>query len=505
LIQASPDGITFSDLRGNLITANEQAAHMYGCDSVEELMNSASTAFDFVAPEDRQRALQNAKRTFDEGVLRNLEYKLIRKDGSTYPVELSASTVKDADGKPMGFVGVIRDITKRKRTEQERMRLQEQFQHAQKMESLGILAGGIAHDFNNLLMGILGNAGLACMDLPEGSPARHSVEQIEKAGRAAADLINQMLAYSGKGHFVVEPVNMSRLVEEMTGLLKVSVSKKIDLKFDFDRDIPAVEADASQLRQVIMNLITNASEAIEDQPGVVSVRTGIMETTREFFSKTYTRTDLPEGTYVYLEVSDSGCGMDNETLGRIFDPFFSTKFTGRGLGLAAVLGIVRGHNGAIRVKSELGQGTTIKVVFPPCETQDYQPAHEKTETSTAEHSGTILVVDDEVTVRDVSERMLRNSGFDVITARDGMEALEKFRNHTDEIVGVLLDATMPGMDGPQTFENLRHIREDIRVILSSGYNEQEATERFADKGLAGFIQKPYRINELIDIIDEVLD
>jgi PAS domain S-box-containing protein len=633
VIETCPDAITLSSLDGSLITANLQSARLYGCDSVEELLSSVHSAFDIISSEDQHRAAENAKKTLKEGTVRNVEYRMVRKDGSTHPAELSASTILDAEGKPKAFVGVVRDISERKQVEQalreseeryrtlvetspdaivmtdttnklvmvnqgtaqllgydsaeevmekvdnvfahidqefhetaqrkfenygetrgtrasvyrlvrrdkskvyvevnssvipdadgnmawvisvirditdrieaeeERRKLEEQIQHAQKLESLGILAGGIAHDFNNLLMGVLGNASLALLDLPEGLPVRHCVEQIEKTARAAADLTNQMLAYSGKGRFVVEPLDLSKLVKDMAGLLKVSISKKVDLKFDFDRDLPPVEADAAQFRQVIMNLIINASEAIGDEPGVVSVRTGTVEADSSFFAETYTHDNLPEGTYVYLEVADSGCGMDPGTISRIFDPFFTSKFTGRGLGLAAVLGIVRGHQGAVRVQSEPGQGSTIRVVFPPAKAGKHPPAPEPQRKKPGKVGGKILVVDDEATIRDVARRMLESSGFEVITAADGRDAVEIFKDQGDAIAGVLLDATMPQMDGLETFEELRRVRKDVRVVLSSGYSEQEATQRFTGKGLTGFIQKPYRFDELIDKMNEVL-
>jgi len=238
-------------------------------------------------------------------------------------------------------------------------------QTAQKLESLGVLAGGIAHDFNNLLMGITGNASLLLRDLPEGSRLRESADRIEQAARAATDLTSQMLAYSGKGKLVFAPVDVSELVERMATLLRIPMRNEIDLRLDLDRDLPPIEADASQINQVIMNLIINASESSGEGPGVVWVRTFALDVDRSFLSESCTGGgDLPEGAYTCLEVSDTGCGMDEETRRRIFDPFFTTKPTGRGLGLAAVLGIVRGHEGAIRIQSEPGRGTRVQVAFP---------------------------------------------------------------------------------------------------------------------------------------------
>jgi PAS domain S-box-containing protein len=504
LVQTSPDAIVLTDMNNKLVMVNQQTAQLLGFDSADEVLEKVENVFAYIDPEFQEIAHRRFEGYEQTRGSRASIYRLVRRDNSKVYAEVNSSVLTDVDEKLVGVISVIRDITDRVRAEEERRRLEEQIQHAQKLESLGILAGGIAHDFNNLLMGVLGNASLALLDLPEGSPVRHSVEQIEKTARAAADLTNQMLAYSGKGRFVVEPVELSKLVKDMAGLLKVSISKKVDLKFDFDRDLPPVDADAAQLRQVIMNLIINASEAIGDEIGVVSVRTGTIQADSSFFAETYTHDNLPEGTYVYLEVSDSGCGMDPETLDRIFDPFFTSKFTGRGLGLAAVLGIVRGHQGAVRVQSEPGQGTTIRVVFPPSKAEKHPPAPEPESRKPVKASGKILVVDDEATIRDVSRRMLESSGFEVITAKNGREAVEIFKQQGEEIAGVLLDATMPQMDGLETFKELRHIQEDIRVVLSSGYSEQEATQRFTGKGLTGFIQKPYRFNDLIDKMHEVL-
>ena len=259
---------------------------------------------------------------------------------------------------------LVRDITGTKQMAEERLRLEGQLQHAQKLESLGVLAGGIAHDFNNLLTGVLGNAEIALTDLPPEAPARTQLQAISTAAQRAAELTKQMLAYSGKGRFVVQHLNLSTLVEEMANLLEVSISKKAVVSYNFARDLPPIEADATQIRQIIMNLMTNGSEAIGSTSGSISVSTGVMEADRPYLSETYLDEQLPEGCYVYLEVSDTGCGFEAETMGKLFDPFFTTKFTGRGLGLAAVLGIVRGHGGAVKVSSEPARGSTFRVLVP---------------------------------------------------------------------------------------------------------------------------------------------
>ncbi len=433
-----------------------------------------------------------------------VEIRMTDSAGRVLTFELHATIVTLA-GQRVWLNSVI-DVTQRRAAEEERRRLDQQMQQTQKLESLGILAGGIAHDFNNLLVAILGNAGLALLELPPESPARQTVQAIETAAQRAADLTRQMLAYSGKGKFVIEPLNLSRVVEEMAHLLEVSVSKRAVLKYHFAPNLPLIEADATQVRQVIMNLITNASDAIGDRSGVISISTGMQYADRAYLRESYLDTDLPEGDYVYIEVADTGQGMDEATRARIFDPFFTTKFTGRGLGLAAVLGIVRGHRAAIKLYSEPGRGTTFKVLFPVARNaagRPPQPELPPTPDPASSPRGTVLVVDDDETVRTVTRRILERSGFTVLLAAHGVEALQVYRT-TPGIALVILDMTMPHMDGEECFRELRHLDPTVRVLLTSGYNEQDATDRFVGKGLAGFIQKPYRPADLLSKVEEVL-
>jgi PAS domain S-box-containing protein len=486
-----------------MVFANEAASVMSGY-SHEEIL-APGYLERFTHPEDLPVvADRSARRLRGEPVEKQFETRVVRKDGQ---VRWADSTVVPItiDGRPASLVAHI-DITDRKNAEEERRKLDLQMQHAQKLESLGVLAGGIAHDFNNLLVAVLGNAGLALMELPPESPARQTVQSIEIAAQRAADLTRQMLAYSGKGRFFVEPINLSRLVEEMGHLLEVSVSKRAILKYHFAPETPLIDADATQVRQVVMNLITNASDAIGDRSGVIAISTGMLFADRAYLSETYLDNDLPEGDYTFVEVSDTGSGMDEETRGRIFDPFFTTKFTGRGLGLAAVLGIVRGHRGAIKIYSEVGRGTTFKVLFPVSELA-IAAAPAPTAEMPREPSispGTILVVDDDETVRAVTRRMLEYSGYTVILAPDGREALDIFHQQGGLLDVVLLDMTMPHMDGEATFRELRRIDPAVRVVLMSGYNEADATEQFSGKGLAGFIQKPFRTPDLLARIRDAL-
>jgi signal transduction histidine kinase/CheY-like chemotaxis protein len=419
--------------------------------------------------------------------------------------QLITAPVTNPEGRITQLVELTIDITERIRSEEERLKLEAQVQHAQKLESLGVLAGGIAHDFNNLLLAILGNADLALLDMSPVSPVRQNVEEIKKASQRAAELAKQMLAYSGKGRFVVEAIDLSEVIEEMSHMLQVSTSKKAVLKYNFARNLPAVEADATQIRQIVMNLITNASEAIGDRSGIISVSTGLMHVDRRYLRDTYLDEDLPDGLYVTLEVADTGCGMDAATQAKMFDPFFTTKFTGRGLGMAAVLGIVRGHGGAIKVYSEVGKGTTIKVLLPTSEAERAAATGGAESDRGWQGSGTVLLADDEESVLAIGRMMLERLGMTVVTAAHGREAVDVFRQREGDIDCVILDLTMPHMDGEETFRELRRLQPDVRVIMSSGYNEQEVTQRFVGKGVAGFIQKPYELSELQRVLQAALE
>jgi signal transduction histidine kinase len=395
------------------------------------------------------------------------------------------------------------EIIERELAEEERQKVQVKLLHAQKLESLGVLSGGVAHDFNNLLVGILGNAGLALQDLPEDSPVRQTIRDIETSALRAAELTRQLLAYAGKGQFATQPVPLSQLIEEMGHLLGTAVHRAARLAFEFAEDVPAVDGDPVQLRQVVMNLVTNAAEAIGVGSGTITVRTGRMDATRAYLLDAHRGPGLAEGPVVFLEVEDDGHGMHPATLARIFDPFFTTKFTGRGLGLAAVLGIVRSHRGAIKVTSAPGRGTRVRILFPLSEAARVaraQPVPRDRESPV--RGGTVLIVDDEDTVRRVARRILEAAGFTVRTASGGVEAMRSLREAPAAVDLVLLDMTMPDMSGAQTLQELQRIRPGIRVVLSSGYSQEETAVPAED--VAAFIQKPYRPADLVAAIRRAL-
>jgi PAS domain S-box-containing protein len=417
------------------------------------------------------------------------------RDGSLRWVEARSTGIADDTGRIIAREGIARDVTAQKRRDEERALLEKRLQQTQKLESLGVLAGGIAHDFNNLLTGILGHVSLMRMD-PNCTPelAEHG-KHVEMAATRAADLCRQMLAYSGKGRFAVRRLDLNELVRETTQLLKLSIAKTTELRLELHGERAVVEADATQLQQVVMNLVVNASEACEDQPGVVRVTTGVVDVTREELRDALLAPDLPSGRYSFIEVSDSGQGMSPETLALIFDPFFTTKFTGRGLGLSAVLGIVRGHSGAIRVRSQLGKGTTFRVLLPVSdgEVRDSVSSHPRAETR---GDARVLVVDDEDVVRTVTARILRALGYSVVMATDGVDGVATFKAKAEPIHVVLMDLTMPKLDGVAAFQELRRLDPQLPVILMSGYNEQDAVARFSGNGLAGFLQKPFTAETL---------
>jgi len=434
----------------------------------------------------------------------DFEETIERADGSKRTVLVNAVPLLDAEGRVRGGVATFQDITTLIEMEERRREMDRKLQDTQKLESLGVLAGGIAHDFNNLLTGILGNASLARLELPAHSAMLPYLQQIEQASHRAADLCQQMLAYSGKGRFVVQRLDLNDLIRHTTHLLEISISKKCALHFNLAPALPAVTADATQLRQIIMNLVINASEAIGERSGTIALASGTIRIDADYLATLVHPGGLVPGEYVFLEISDNGCGMDAATLQKIFDPFFTTKFTGRGLGLAAVLGIVRGHKGALKVYSEVGRGTTFKLFLPrddgAGEVSDLtQPA-----ATGWRGSGHVLVVDDEEPVRAVAARMLTSLGFSVETAADGREGVELYRRNPGRYALVLLDLTMPHLDGEEAFRQLRQLHPGVKVLLMSGYNQQEAAGRFTGKGLAGFVQKPFEVERLAAAVRQVI-
>lgn len=419
----------------------------------------------------------------------------VRKDGAEFPVEVSLSWVEEGGSRVA--LAFITDISARKR-------LEEQLRQTQKLESLGVLAGGVAHDFNNLLTGVMGNASLALESLAPSHPVRGYLANIVAASQRAADLTRQLLAYAGKGRFVLSSFDISELVREIAPLIETSLPKAVQLRLALAKGLPLVEGDPSQVQQVVMNLIANAGEAIgEGMNGTVLVSAGEQCVDEHYLQTVLAGHPVAPGQYVYLEVNDTGKGMDEETIRNIFDPFFSTKFTGRGLGLAAVSGIVRAHKGAIKVYSAPAKGSTFKVLWPALT----GPRQEESPPRAAGLAGTglVLVVDDEAVIRQTAKAALERYGYTVVTAVDGQSALGLYGQMADRVALVLLDVTMPGLSGEETLAALQAIRPGVRVLVSSGYNESEALRRFAGRRLAGFIQKPYTAAQIAEKVKQALD
>ena len=487
-----------------------QAEAIFGW-SAEEVKGRHFGEFSFVYSDDAAKVNNVVARLLDGRDRRNTaSNRNLTKDGRVVHAVWHNSVLQDSAGRIVSILSLVQDVTDRVLAREagrqaviERQALERKLQETQKLESLGVLAGGIAHDFNNLLSGVLGNASLARMDLAAESPVQHLLEQIESAAKRAAELCKQMLAYSGRGRFVVQHLDLDALIEGIASLLQVSVSKRVALQFHLAESLPPLLGDATQLRQVVMNLVINASEALGDKSGFISITTGLTRADRAGLADTFSAPDLPEGDYVFLEIADNGSGMTPEIEARIFDPFFTTKFTGRGLGLAAVLGIVRGHHGALTVRSEEGRGTTFRILLPcasgPADTlESTSPVH-----SHWRGCGTALVVDDEETVRVTTARMLEALGFTCVLADNGCTGLAAFRAAPQSFSLVVLDLTMPHLDGHEAFRQITTLRPDTHVLLISGFNEQEAVAPFVSQGLAGFLQKPFTLPTLCEKLQQI--
>jgi PAS domain S-box-containing protein len=494
MVQSAEDAIIGKTITGVVQTWNPGAERLYGYRAAD-MIGRAMTVL--LPPDRADEERQILDRIARGERVDHFDTTRVRKDGQLIHVSIAISPIIGKDGTVLGASHVARDITDRRNLETQRL-------HAQKLESLGVLAGGIAHDFNNLLTGILGNASLARDSLHPAHPNCLVLDECIKAAERAAQLTRQLLAYAGKGRFVTEAVNLSALVREISALIQTSIPRKVQIRLALADDLPAVEADASQLQQVVMNLIMNGAEAIGENVGLV-----VCTTATQVVDETYIRTlgseaqYITPGRYVVLEIQDSGTGIDEAILPRIFDPFFTTKFTGRGLGLAAVSGIVRGHKGALKVYSSPGRGSTFKVLFPAVDganSLQVVDTHRNLEGA----NQTVLIVDDEDAVRSTARNTLQRCRYRVIEARDGREALEVFRQFAHEIALVLLDLTMPYMNGEEVLRELKIITPSVRVLLSSGFNEVEAVRHFTGKGLAGFLQKPYTAAVLADKVKRII-
>jgi PAS domain S-box-containing protein len=482
ILESIGDGFVSVDCNWKVTYCNLEAAKLLGLPAAEMLNQSFWEKFPDATNSDVEaryrRAMAEQKQVNFEFFVKSLNSYW---EQSLYPSH---------DGLSVYF----RDVT-------ERRRFEERARHAHKLESLGVLAGGIAHDFNNLLTAILGSASLIQEELPVDSPIRGFADNVIHASERAGQLTRQMLAYSGRGRFIVEPIDLVVQIREITALLETSITSQVELILDLNTDGVLIDADSGQIQQLVMNLVINGAEAIGPAGGRVIVSTRLQELDAPMIPDNLAGDPIQPGTFLLLEVHDTGAGMDEATLARIFDPFFTTKFTGRGLGLAAVLGIVRGHRGAIKVYSHPGKGTTFKVFFPVATGQVMPKA--PVLISDFRGTATVLVVDDEAVVQKLARSTLERYGYRVLIASNGKEALDVIAAKEGSIDLVLLDMTMPVMGGEETLANIKSLSTRVKVIASSGYNEIEALRRFGS-GVDGFLQKPYRSAQLMDKVKSTL-
>ena len=438
--------------------------------------------------------------------LRSDEDFFVHKDGRMIPISCSVAPIR-SESTVGGAILVVRDLTQQKLAQTADRENEEALQQAQKLESIGVLAGGIAHDFNNLLTGIMGNAGLARRALDAGKTVQAGalLRDVVSASQKAADLTRQLLAYAGKGRFVIAAVDVCRLVTEVSALIRASISKKITLVLDIPEDCPSVEADRAQLQQLVMNLVLNGGEAIGDEPGTLTVRIRTEPFTERRERPRAEGFPIVTGDYVRIDVTDSGAGMDAETRARIFEPFFTTKFLGRGLGLSAALGIVRGHRGAISVRSEPGRGTTFTVLLPIAnKPRRSERVSGKVSLEHLQGNGTILVADDEEGVRSLVANVLEEAGYTVELVADGLEAIERLRNLGDEVRLILLDLTMPRLGGAEAALELRQFHPSTPIVAMSGYGDIEVMQRFSEAGVDDFLPKPFTPDELAAKVRDLL-
>ena len=477
---------------GRFTFLNDYARKLLGIDTARRL-SAPARWFDHVHPDDRARALEISRQATRPGQTYPAEYRMVDATGRTLWVR-EMITIIGQGGQATGRRGVVVDITARVQAE-------EALRQSQKLESLGVLAGGIAHDFNNLLTTILGNAEMLGPFLSDGAASgRKHLDKIERTTRRLAELTRQMLAYSGRGQFTVAEVDLNAVITEMTELLAVSTSKNVRVVYHLDPGLPLMEADASQIRQIVLNLLTNAAEAIgEHARGEVVISTAAETLDAAQASELFAGQEVEAGEYVRLEVADTGCGMSPETLSKIFDPFFTTKFTGRGLGLAALRGIVRRHRGGIRIFSRLGEGTVFSLLFPasrkraalPQSTEAAAPA------SPVLRGASVLIVDDEESLRTLMADALGNEGVTTWQAVDGEDGIEQFSRHEDELDAVVLDLTMPKLSGEEVFRQIKARRPALPVLLCSGYTQEDVARQFAGVELDGFIEKPFTPSQLV--------
>jgi PAS domain S-box-containing protein len=502
--EAAEVGIWYYYAQSDRVLMTPGCRRLFGLDNFgldnDDARMSLEGLLERAHPEDRERVEGELRRAIEAESELDIEYRVIWPDGSVRWVSTRGQAKCQGAGPGLGLgsaketriAGVALDITGRKQAE-------EAMRQSAKLESIGLLAGGIAHDFNNLLTGIIGSASFVLESVDKEDPNAEMLRNVVNAGERAADLTKQLLAYSGRGKFTVRKLELSKLVSDIAALLRSSISKRVKIEHDFGDDLPRIEGDSTQIQQIVMNLMINGSEAINGD-GVVRVTTGLMALGvggREDF---VLGKNIRPADYVFLEVCDTGCGMEPGVLSRIFEPFFTTKFTGRGLGLAAVFGIVRGHEGAMEVRSRPGEGSTFRVYFPPAAGE---PIAGKPKEPGAPVK--ILFVDDESVVRFMGRTALERAGFQVLLAESGEAAVRLASEHRDSMLLAVIDLTMPGWNGFETYRRLKQIAPDLHCVMSSGFGEEEVRARYPGEQFGPLLKKPYMAATLVTRVKELAE
>ncbi len=497
ILESIEEGYFETDLEGNLTFFSNPFRRMLGY-SRDAL---AGTNVDvYITAETAARMAEITERVKNSGVPENVaDYDVMHKDGNQVALELSLSLLKDAEGQPMGFRGVVRDVSERKKAEKEKRKLENQLQQAQKMESIGTLAGGIAHDFNNILMGIQGNASLMLLKIDSAHPNHEKIKNIEQYVQNGTELTKQLLGFARRGKYLVKATDLNEIIEKSCQLF-ARTKKEIRVHTELGDDIWTAEVDRGQIEQVLLNLYVNAGQAMPEG-GDLHIQTENIRLDRSYV-KPYR---IEPGKYVKILVSDTGVGIDRETQERIFEPFFTTKEMGRGtgLGLASVYGIIKSHGGYINVYSEKDQGTTFTVYLPASGKDAVRDP--ETATEIVKGSGTILLIDDEKMIIEVGRELLKELGYDVLVAASGSEAVEVFQSRHKEIDLVIMDMIMPGMGGGETFDRLKEIDPQVRVLLSSGYSVNGQATKILRRGCDGFIQKPFNMHQLAEKVQKIME
>ncbi len=502
-IEQAHEAIAILDATGAIQYVNHAWAHSHRYEVIDVIGHHFGMFFEPAELHQKVGPLMElaAKSGVVEGQLHHRRF-----DGKHFTTAASITSLRDDMSHPAGFVTIARDVSEREEAARENAQLERQEVRAQRLESLATLAGGIAHDYNNLLTAVLSNAALALREAKEESSVHDKLTQIESAAERARLLSHRLLVVAGMSEPAPQRLQLNEVVSAMREPLAPLVGDRATLDFQLKPDLPLVELDPDQIQQMIFDLAANAVESLGTEKGFITLRTSTLKAPSEYFRDAFVVADHQTGEYVFLEVSDSGMGMDDETRDRMFEPLFTTKSSARGLGLAAVQGIVRGHHGSIKVFSEAGRGTTMQVLLPQFEA----PVAASSRGSATEdledwrNEGTVLVVDDQIYVLDVCEAILMNHGLEVLTAGDGPSGLALYRRHQDRIRLVLLDWTMPEMNGEQVFREIRQMAPKARVILMSGYEERQVMNDLAGLGLAGFLQKPFKPRDVITKVREVL-